>query len=934
MRSFISNTLLLTTLLFVAVSVCSSEPDHVTELEQQIQTSKQSQKVDAIIAYMKVSFFFKSKLALAYGEQALKLLERYPNNRQAALVYLYMARAVLYEDDLSQAKIWAMQSEKIAQRSGLGGIEASAALVRGEIAFTLRDYEQAKKLISFAIERSNQVQDRAVEGRAHGVLGKLYKSLLQYDLSLRHYLQGLDIYLKLNDRLSASKSHEYLASLYRKMGVFEKTLLHQREALKMARALEDNRSIAVITSNLGTYYKDVRDYERAIEMHQESLRIKHTLNYQRGIIHSYNQLGNLHYLAGDLESAEYYITQAITLAGDLEKPTHVASAYLYLGRVYRVKGDMSLAESHLLKSLELFRKSFREASLAKVRLELARLYTQNEALEKAIIQLDNAERIASLHGSEALLTNIYREQSDVYKATGDYNAALMSLHSYLSLSEVLAERSKQHRIQSLIIEHDLEDKALAIESLTQENKIKALELEQQKIQNRLYLIGLMLVFLVLFFLYNWRAKNTQLKIEAAALQKVKTANRRLSLALWGSGDTLWDWDLVNGIMVRENQLEGLRLPPEVIGTHIDVFKPLVHPDDFEELKQRFTDHLQGRSEFYEVSYRVLTNTGDWLWILDRGRVTERSEHGDALRLSGTFKNISKIKASEYALSELNASLEQRVEERTETLKRSRDELAMALEELTKTQEYLFEARKMAALGRLVVGVSHELNTPLGTSVTANSLLKDKFKQFQSQLNESTLTRNDTEQFMEVASSCITLLEANITRAAELVQRFKLICVDDGSQPEQRFMMSDLLAGFQTLHRSDDKVTVHCDCPADLAITSDRQTLSTVLEGLYQNSVDHGFVNKTEGNIWIQVKICSQKVILYFSDDGEGIESESASSLFDPFYTTKRHDGHVGLGLYIVFSQVTHLLRGQITYQARSEGGACFVIQIPQMIETS
>ncbi|KAF7775188.1 hypothetical protein PCIT_a1320 [Pseudoalteromonas citrea] len=381
-------------------------------------------------------------------------------------------------------------------------------------------------------------------------------------------------------------------------------------------------------------------------------------------------------------------------------------------------------------------------------------------------------------------------------------------------------------------------------------------------------------------------------------------------------------------MVRENKTTTAELPCGQIGSTLEKIKLSIHPDDFKQLEEAFDNHLKGNCEFYEVSYRVLTQAGHWLWVLDRGKVTLRSENGLAQRISGTVKDISVLKASELALSELNNNLEQKVEERTTSLKESRDALATTIDELQTMQSTLIESQKMASIGKLVVGISHELNTPLGISVTAVSLLIEKLQSFQNKFLENQLTRSDTKDFVETSLSSVQLLDSNISRAAQLVKRFKQVSVSEHIQSSRTINLNELINTFLSMHCELEGVTISINCSKDLHAQCDAHALVNVLNELYQNSIQHGFNSPSTGKISIQLEKIGDQIKLTFSDSGKGVHEKNMPHLFEPFFTTTRHNGNAGLGLYLVYSNVTHILRGQISFQTVELEGISFEIYFP------
>ena len=918
-------------LLFSAVNFCyakENEQAKATRIENHIQQSSGSEKIAHMVEYMSLSSRFNPEKTLKYGHQALEILAQRPNAHHQSRIYNSMARAAYWQRRLPQALEWARQSGTIAEEHNqlLNKLEAWRTL--SDIYFEQEKYPDAENLASRSIDLATEMNRDWYLAHAWLKLGDIERRRMDFKSALRYYLQVHKLAEQLDDSWLISGSFYKLASMYRRMGMYETALSYQWQSLERLKEHNEPRLLAPLYSNLGLYLKEVNDYEGAIRAHEQSLALKQSIDYSQGILHSTIHMAELHRLTGKFSEAESLYKQALDMEKQLDNPIYLAWIYYWQGRLYMDLGQFDLAEKHFDESLPMYQQDKYAYRRAEIHLDKGRLYQHMGQYDRAIEETLKTVEISIADERERYLVEAYKALASLYEQTNDLAKALEYTQVYLSLKEKTEALNNQHRIDALTVEFNVAEKNREIANLTQQNQINALQLEKQSVQQRVIVISLLLAFCFLLFAYYWRNKNTQIKIEKAALKQVSEAKERLSHALWGSGDELWDWDLRSGYITRENQMAQLRLPSEHIGSTLDTIKASIHPDDFPLLSDSFHQHLQGDLDFYEASYRVMTETGDWLWVADRGKITARTEDGRPERITGTIRDISMMKASELALAELNASLEHKVEERTAKLKQSRDELANTLEELTTTQANLVEARKMASLGRLVAGVSHELNTPLGNSVTASSLLKEELTSFKNKFEENRLTRSDTRNFMDVTLSSTDLLEANILRAAQLVKRFKQVSVHENSDSRRQIQIKQCLDAFVAVHTDHEHVSVVVDCPVDTAARVDPQVIEKVLYDLYQNALTHGVNEKQTVEICIRVTEAEGLINLYFSDNGQGIQDEIVPHLFDPFYTTARHKGNVGLGLYMVFTLVTQILEGKIEHQNTKNGGAMFVITFP------
>ncbi|KNC65496.1 tetratricopeptide repeat protein [Pseudoalteromonas ardens] len=895
-------------------------------MAEKIASAEGSEKVEAIIDYVAQHFHFHTAESLTYGQVGLSLLADNPNDDQSARLLSHLARAHISKRELNQAKKLAERANILAVQSRIEANQILAKLVSADIATRQQNVDIAEADLVTAMQLATNTGHDRYLARARQLSGVLNIRLMRFDDALADFLHSLNLYRKLQDNYRASSIHQSLASLYRRMNLYEKVLFHQNKAIQIATELNDERKLAIYYSNMGTYFEEIDDFPNAIDMHLKSLAYKEALGYSMGMIHTYNRLGSVYRLAEDYSNAESSLMEALNLKQATNRFDTNISTYLDLGRLYIDTGELKKAEAYLNKSLPLYLGSPWEDRIAEIYQAFAQLSLQRGATLQAIDEYLRAIEIATEHQRDALVMQYQRELAQVYEQAGQPVQAVHYLNAYLSYQNEWENRNNQYRLSALSVEFDVEEKEREIAELVQENRIKDLQIEKQAFQKGVVLIALVLVFGTVFFLYFWYSKNKQLKIEQLALKQVSSVKERLSLALWGSGDELWDWDLAAGVITRDNQQSNLQLPAAEIGSDLSVIKGSVHPEDYPELEQAFNKHLEGETEFYEVSYRVKTTQGNWLWVLDRGKVTTRHESGTAVRACGTIKDISALKRTEVALAELNKSLEERVEERTERLKQSRDELANTLDTLTRTQSTLVEAQKMASLGRLVSGVSHELNTPLGTTVTACSVLTQALYGFKDKLAQSKLTLSDTQAFIDVSESSAQLIESNTTRAAQLVKRFKQASAHEYTSNQDRVELKAFLDAFVGCHVSKS-VSFNVDCPASVSVRFNKQALERVLEDLLMNTIQHGF-DSSHGDVWITLSYDEAQVKLSFKDAGKGIADDTLAHIFEPFHTTTRHQGNVGLGLYMVFNLVTFVLNGEIKCISAPDKGCLFEMVFP------
>ncbi len=319
----------------------------------------------------------------------------------------------------------------------------------------------------------------------------------------------------------------------------------------------------------------------------------------------------------------------------------------------------------------------------------------------------------------------------------------------------------------------------------------------------------------------------------------------------------------------------------------------------------------------EGFYPNLGPDGKWLYFTAAPLMDGEGRRIGAIE---TVHDITDRKRSEEKINRLNADLAKSVEE----IKAS-----MAL--LRRTQGQLVESEKMALLGRLVGGVAHEVNTPVGVAVTAASLLGEKTQECRDRLAGNRLKRSDLREYLVLADESTDIVLANLRRAAEFIQSFKQVAVDQVSGEKRSFHLReyilDMVASLRPkLKNTDHTVTVHCD--DDLALYSYPGVFSQIISNFIVNSLVHGFEETTAGEMVIEAEKEGDELVFRYSDNGKGIEPDKIDHIFEPFFTTRRGRGGDGLGLHIVHNLTAQRLGGSIVCDSAPGRGATFTIRVP------
>ncbi|WP_301003714.1 sensor histidine kinase [Arsukibacterium sp.] len=279
-------------------------------------------------------------------------------------------------------------------------------------------------------------------------------------------------------------------------------------------------------------------------------------------------------------------------------------------------------------------------------------------------------------------------------------------------------------------------------------------------------------------------------------------------------------------------------------------------------------------------------------------------------------------------------VEQRTEalnERTRALQESKNKTEQTLLQLESTVKELVRTEKMAALGQLVAGVAHEVNTPLGVALTANSVVTEESQLLQQKLASGNIRRQELDNYLSKLVQAGQLLDNNLQRAAQLVANFKQVSVDLTADNLRQFNLAkylDELLDSLSLMWRNRKISLQVNCAEDIVMDSYPGTIGQIISNFTQNAVVHGFKDRSSGEITIHCCRQGDQVEMIFSDNGAGISTEHIERIFDPFFTTNRHQGGTGLGLHIVFNLITQKLGGSVKVSSTPGEGTRFTLLLP------
>lgn len=412
-------------------------------------------------------------------------------------------------------------------------------------------------------------------------------------------------------------------------------------------------------------------------------------------------------------------------------------------------------------------------------------------------------------------------------------------------------------------------------------------------------------------------------------------------AYWGQVSLVFDYD---GLLDKSG-LKALSADYQLALTEADpltgdrhtVWSNVDHPPD-----APVTETIHMQQVTWELSIQPNGGwhgaTGTFAMLLGLGLFSTLGAGISLQNLMDAKQNLElKVEERTVALTAANHFLEQSLAELEESqadLTEVNDRLNRSLTDLQDAQRQLITSEKLAALGELVAGVAHEINTPLGISVTLSSYITKLHQDLKRQFTTEVITRTDLEEYLEVTGDALGLMDLNLERASSLVTSFKHVAADQATLERRRFSLrdtvQDVLRSLQPKLKNTG-FTIGFACAETLEVYSCPGALSQIVTNLVMNSLIHGFAGQSEGQIDIRIVREGADVVMHYADDGAGISAENLPKVFNPFFSTRKADGSTGLGLHIVHNLVTQTLLGHISLHSTPGEGVRFRITFSDLL---
>ncbi len=333
-------------------------------------------------------------------------------------------------------------------------------------------------------------------------------------------------------------------------------------------------------------------------------------------------------------------------------------------------------------------------------------------------------------------------------------------------------------------------------------------------------------------------------------------------------------------------------------------------------------------------------------LFEEGRVLCPQDHFNAIRSSGPRLHLCPLQHEQLRLgyilttsSEVALDFPENIADQLSgylhrwrlfrSSQRQQEEMQRMIARLQEMQIALDNVEQLQQMGRLVAGVGHELNTPIGSSLTLASFLADRAREVEDRLEDS-VSGGEVAKFISQSREAADSLMRNLNRSSKLIRTFRSLSVDPAENNVRRFFLYQVLdvCVQRFLDLPDFRLTLRSDCPENIELTNDPEAIEFCIEQLLENSLHHSYSGETRGTVDIHVVKEAQRVILRYRDYGHLHPELDMERIFEPFYTTMRAKGRTGLGLHIVQNMVRYRMKGGISVDLPKQGGMEFLLSIP------
>jgi signal transduction histidine kinase len=821
--------------------------------------------------------------------------------------------------DTSMARDFAIQAFRLSSRSSYNRGIAAYFLHLADLDIAGGLYRQARNNIQHSIDLYEDIGDLKSAAAGYHALGRCLFNLGDYNLSLEYYIEALKIREEIGDTAGMKRSYAHLGFVYNRRGNFPLALEHSHKLLALCEATNDVWGIADCYNTIGWNLTNQGDYIQALDYHQRALKTFEKLDDSIQLATTYNYIGLLYSDLDNYPTAGEYLQRSLAIRKSLGDSSTIADCMNNIGLIYEYQGDFPRALEIYFETCDYREKLGKKSRLGLCYHNIGNVYYKMDDTARALNYYQQSLAIRTELGEKGPMAGSYIGLGNVNLNKGAYDQALIN---YRNALEIFRESGDKNNIVICLMN-------IAQVHFKQLNHPASLEVYTEALRmaeeigsrRRIALINVQIGNIYKASKDYKKAiqhaeKGYEIGREAGVPEAIRDAAETLAGSYAGTGsyrkaydyqvlfktmsDSLLNAENIRDITARENRYQ---------------FDKEKQAAELENLKKEELHTAEVKKQ------QVLRNAFIAAFALM------------IIIASLILRSYRQKQKANIALQEKNLYISQQKEEieaQKDEIEQQKEELQMTLDHLRQTQEQLIQSEKLAALGGLVAGVAHEINTPVGISVTAASSLAEETSKMAEQYVSNKISRAAFKEYLNTANQSAKLILANMERTAAMVQSFKQVSVDQSTEQQRKFMLKEYTEDvIRSLYPrlKEKRIKIKLDIDDGLELNSYPGAFSQILTNLILNSLVHGFEEKETGNVMINAQIEDDSLVLDYRDDGRGIPEQHLGRIFDPFFTTNKKAG-TGLGMYIVYNLVTHKLNGSISCDGKVITGTRFLIILP------
>lgn len=804
----------------------------------------------------------------------------------------------------------------------------------------------------------------------YGYLASTYYELGRYEKSIDFLRRSYILHLHLKDSISAAQQKIDIAFVYSNTFRSTKALESFKEALGLYKKLRDTTNIAKTYYYIGREYLENSELDSTLAYYKKTLELDIVKKAQIDIIASYNNIGVIYYKKNDYVSAKEYFDRSQVVAQQINHRESYGIYYNNVGNIFFEKGNYRIADSTYRVSLKYKRELKDKDGEAATLFNIANIYRKIGKRNEAIATYEQSLALASIQSNGSYVAQNYKALSELYKETRQFEKAFAYYQKYVSnMYSILADedhkqmtevQSKYENTRKVAASLEREMKMQKLFADYNENiKRKEIQTERQKERIRrnwnIFFAGIFLIICigVLIIIKRNREKKTANKILDSQNNEIEQSNKTIeeqtellrasNIELEKLSVVARETDTAILIMSADGRYEWVNEAYSkffgITNEQLDAEEGIIFESINSKQVIRKLEECSRTKEPISYESGIKNKEGESMWV----NVTLTpilDKDGEISRIISINSDITSIKNAEAEILQQKEEIETQRDElqdqhdyvlgQKEEIEEQKNRLAESLAKLQSTQKKLVESEKMAALGSLVAGVAHEINTPIGIGLAASTSMFNKSLHIEELFANKTMKLSDLSAYLENANHACELILSNLNRTAELVKSFKQVSIDNMTEQKREFILDQYIDDVvrslapKIKHRPVD---ISVQCPKGLTLISFPGAFAQIFTNFILNSMLHAFDETDKGSIRIDVAIINEDLVVKYSDTGKGIPAKNLPKIFDPFFTTNMQHG-TGLGMNITYNLVTQKLKGEISLESEVNKGVLFTIVIP------